>query len=210
MNEALLTEYEARYRNILVPIARALELLLVDHCTTAPALPHIDRIAARAKRPDSFASKAAKQNDDGTLYYEHPLIEIQDQVAARIIVFYTDDVEPTCALIRRYFTNAELQTKEPKSEWEFGYFGRHFILTLPADAVPAQIDREAAPPLFELQVRTLFQHAWSEASHDPIYKPHVHPTAEQKRLCAFASAQAWGADRAFFQLRRNRTATDPE
>jgi putative GTP pyrophosphokinase len=210
MNKALLTQYETRYRDILVPIARALELLLVDHCITPRALPHIDRIITRAKSPESFATKAAKQNDDETQYYEDPLDQIQDQVAARIVVFYTDDVEPTCDLIRRYFTFAEQQTKEPKSEWEFGYFGRHFILTLPADAVPAEIDRAAAPPLFELQVRTLFQHAWSEASHDPIYKQHVRPSAEQKRLCAYASAQAWGADRTFVELRRSMTATGAE
>ena len=34
-------------------------------------------------------------------------------------------------------------------------------------------DRERTPRFFELQVKTLFQHAWSEASHDIAYKPDV-------------------------------------
>ncbi|WP_244619298.1 hypothetical protein [Rhizobium sp. 18055] len=60
---------------------------------------------------------------------------------------------------------------------------------------------DLVPNFFEIQVKTLFQHAWSEANHDLGYKPESDRlTSDQNRLLAFASAQAWGADRAFDEL----------
>ena len=48
------------------------------------------------------------------------------------------------------------------------------------------------PKFFELQIKTLFQHAWSEAEHDLGYKEDKHLNLDQKRRLAFTSAQAWG------------------
>jgi putative GTP pyrophosphokinase len=192
--------YIARHRGILSPIAPVLESFIVDFMSTDPKVPRVDRITARAKDPDSFMKKTQKRNKDGTLYYSDPLVQIQDQIGARIIVFYLDDVEATCARVMKYMTVAEETVKEPESEWEFGYFGKHFVLTLPADVVPQDLDPQSAPRLFELQVRTLFQHAWSEANHDLVYKAPQELNSSQNRRCAFTAAQAWGADRIFQEL----------
>ena len=71
---------------------------------------------------------------------------------------------------------------------------------LPRDAVPKSILLADAPGFFELQIKTLFQHAWSEANHDLGYKPETPFDTNQKRLMAYTSAQAWGADREFDRL----------
>ncbi len=93
----------------------------------------------------------------------------------------------------------------PDSEWEFGYFGKHYILLLPRDVIDPGIDQNLVPEFFELQVKTLFQHAWSEANHDLGYKPGAAPlTADEKRRLAFTAAQAWGADRVFDELCQGR------
>jgi putative GTP pyrophosphokinase len=55
---------------------------------------------------------------------------------------------------------------------------------------------------FELQLKTLFQHAWSEADHDLGYKPSAELSLDQKRRLAFTAAQAWGADLIFDELYR--------
>jgi putative GTP pyrophosphokinase len=102
----------------------------------------------------------------------------------------------------KYFRHIEEAKIEPETEAEFGYFGRHYILSLPEDVVPTGIPLEAAPKVFEVQIRTLFQHAWSEAEHDIGYKPARDLNAEQKRRFAFSAAQAWGADLIFQELYR--------
>ena len=56
------------------------------------------------------------------------------------------------------------------------------------------------PKFFELQIRTLFQHAWAEAEHDVGYKPTQPLKLEERRKIAFTAAQAWGADTIFQEL----------
>ena len=188
--------YRRRYEKILVPIASNLEKFLEEYLLGRP---RIDRISVRAKTPTSFLKKAMKE-EHGKREYDDPLGEIQDQIGARVIVFYTSDVRPTSQRLRRYFRHIEMSNKEPKSEKEFGYFGKHFILALPDDVIPKRIKLTEAPKVFELQVRTLFQHAWSEAEHDLGYKPRRKLTKMEKRKFAFTAAQSWGADRIFQDL----------
>lgn len=189
-------QYEARYRDVLTRCTGGLQKLLEGHLAD---IPRIDRILVRAKSPTSFLKKAAKQHNGADVYVD-PIGQIQDQIGARVVVFFTSDVEPTSRRIQKYFQHIEKKLKEPESEAEFGYFGKHYILALPSDCVPAGIAVDQAPEVFELQVRTLFQHAWSEAEHDLAYKPTHVLTPDQKRRFAFTAAQAWGADLIFQDL----------
>jgi putative GTP pyrophosphokinase len=197
MTEKLLAEYTERYNGVLQPIAYALECLIKDHISGAK---RIDRVSARAKSPERFIAKASKVDADGRPRYPDPYVQIQDQVGARVVVYYLRDVPRVNDLLLKYFRPIEEQLIVPDSEWEFGYFGLHYVLVLPKDAVPSQIQLDDAPRFFELQIKTLFQHAWSEANHDLGYKPEAPLDSNQKRLLAYTSAQAWGADREFDQL----------
>lgn len=190
-------DYRKRHTNALLPIAkqltRHLQALLEGEV-------RIDRISARAKSVDRFMAKAEKVKDDRPKYDE-PLHQIQDQIGARIITFYTDDVPRISDAVLKYLRAIETQDIVPENEWEFGYFGHHHILMLPADVVDPTIDPELVPKFFELQIKTLFQHAWSEANHDLGYKPGSAPLdRDQLRQLAYTSAQAWGADRVFNEL----------
>jgi putative GTP pyrophosphokinase len=190
---SLAETYATRYSRQLTPAARALE----DHLQALTRdQPRIDRVAARAKTPASFLVKAAKL-ENGVLKYEDPLTQIQDQIAARIITYYLADVERLEALISEYFGSIENKRVGPESSSEFGYEGHHFILLTPEEAFPRPLDRRDGPPVFELQIKTVFQHAWSAAGHDLIYKSHVELTRDQSRRAAFTAAQAWGADMIF-------------
>lgn len=64
---------------------------------------------------------------------------------------------------------------------------------------------DCLPEFFELQIKTLFQHAWSEAEHDLAYKPELGELDEvELRKLAFTAAQAWGADEIFEDLFQGR------
>ena len=201
-DDALAAEYGDRYEN-LKPTANALREYLADLLKTEP---RIDRVTARAKDPVSFIKKAGALTD-GKPKYSEPLAQIQDQIGARIITFYRADVDQLDCIIKSYFKTIEFRDRIPESEWEFGYFGRHYVLVLPSDVKSDSIDKSLLPDFFELQVKTLFQHAWSEAEHDLGYKPGSMPlSSDEKRKLAYTSAQAWGADHMFDELFRARTA----
>lgn len=193
--------YTLRREKILVPLAARIE----DHLKNLlGSFARIDRISARAKSVDRFLGKAAKL-ENGKPKYEDPLNQIQDQVGARIVTFYASDVERIRLEIEKYFKYIESQKIVPESEKEFGYEGRHFILFVPEDLIDDTVSRDESVELFELQIKTLFQHAWSEAEHDLGYKPSVKLTSDQNRRLAFTAAQAWGADQIFDEMFRQTT-----
>jgi putative GTP pyrophosphokinase len=192
-----MTTYSERYKGFLQEVASKLREIVLDHISE---LSNIDQVTARAKDPTRFAEKASRTNAEGGQKYPDPLTEIQDQIGVRIVVFYKTNVDPVIAIINKYFQAIEEKELVPESFWEFGYFGRHLVLALPRDAVPSDIEIEESPPFFELQVKTLFQHAWSEANHDLGYKAATELSGDQKRRLAFTAAQAWGADRMFQEL----------
>jgi ppGpp synthetase/RelA/SpoT-type nucleotidyltranferase len=200
--DSLEADYRRRHA-VLVRLARNVSKHIQDLLQDQP---RIDRISARAKDVDRFLKKATSQIE-GRPKYSEPLNQIQDQIGARIVVFYKSDVDRIDAFVKRYFTAIEYRRVVPDSESEFGYFGHHLVLVLPSDTVEEDMDKALIPDFFELQIKTLFQHAWSEADHDLAYKPGDKPlTGEQKRLVAFTSAQAWGADHMFERLFQERGA----
>ena len=194
---ALLAECRARYAAILAPLAGKLHSHLQEAFT---GIPRIDRVSARAKNPERFLGKALKRRGDGALKYDHPFEQIQDLVGARVIVFYKQDVDAVSDAVDRYFRRIEGKNLVPDAVNQFGYVGRHFILAIPEDLIDDGADRLKTPQFFELQVKTLFQHAWSEAEHDLNYKASEPLSTLQQRQIAFTAAQAWGADQIFEQL----------
>lgn len=199
--ETLEEAYRTRHEVALTPIAVSLREYIADLLKKEP---RIDRITARAKEPESFLKKATAEVK-GRKKYKEPLSEIQDQIGARIIAFYRSDIDRLDAIVKRYFKPIEVKNRVPESEWEFGYFGRHYVLVLPTDVKGDAIDKKYIPDFFELQIKTLFQHAWSEAEHDLGYKTGSTPlNSDEKRKLAYTSAQAWGADHMFDELFRTR------
>jgi putative GTP pyrophosphokinase len=190
-------EYLDRYETILKPLADRLAEHVRD---SVSSLPRVDRVTVRAKSPDRFLEKAKKTLEDGSSKYRNPLDQIQDMVGARIIVFYKSDVDNVSDVIDKYFRRIECKNMIPDSPNEFGYVGKHYVLAVPKDILDDTYDGERTPQFFELQVKTLFQHAWSEAEHDLAYKPEGNLTPDQRRQVAFTAAQAWGADLIFQQL----------
>lgn len=163
--------YKHRYDTLLQRLAVSLEGLIRDYLQ---GVPRVDRVGARAKSVDRFLAKSLKRSD-GQPKYVDPLSQIQDQVGARIITFYLSDVIHVSGVIERYFRPVETKDLVPESEWEFGYFGKHYILLMPTDVIEPDMLRSDVPDFFELQIKTLFQHAWSEAEHDLGYKPGAVP-----------------------------------
>lgn len=195
-------EYKQRWKQYLEPIANKLQERLLDELRDVP---RVDRISARAKDPIKFINKSQKI-EDGKQKYNDPLVQIQDQIGARVVVFYIDDIIAVEKVIEDYYRHIEKKNLVPESDSEFGYIGKHYVLKLPEDIIEDEDNKTKIPIFFELQIKTLFQHAWSEANHDLGYKPDQVLNSQHRRKLAFTAAQAWGADQIFSELLKDLSA----
>lgn len=198
-SNSLEEDYANRFTRCLIPLAIKLESLFTE---ITEEYPRVDRVSSRAKEISSFLNKANKKIDDRNKYGD-PLNDIFDQIGVRIVVNYNSDLEPICNLVEKYFGPIEKLRKEPELDDEFGYEGFHYILFIPPDLFTSEIDNYNCPKFFELQIKTLFQHAWAQADHDLLYKPQIILNKDQKKRIAFTAAQAWGADEIFDELFRS-------
>ena len=154
-------------------------------------VPRVDRISSRVKSVERFLEKTEGKG------YHQPLQDIQDQIGVRIVVFYRSDIQTVSERVIREFREVENRPMEQPDPEVFSYEARHVVCLIPPD-----IHSRHKPPIdfFELQISTLFQHAWAEANHDLGYKPHGALTYEFRKKIAWAAAQTWGADVIFDEL----------
>lgn len=192
MLDQLRIDFESR-RTELLGIADKLESELRE---VLRGFPHIDRIGFRVKETESFVKKVA--NHQQSIPYEFPLVEVEDQIAGRVLVFFRPDVVSIQRRLKEKFTAVESVRREPPKDAEFGYESHHLVCTLPPHVLPSGwLSRNDVPRTFELQVRTLFMHAWAEPQHDLAYKAASDLPREIRRELAWVAASAWGADKAF-------------
>ncbi len=188
-------KYTERFNTFLTPAAEGIEEFLEEVLGQNSA---VCSVKTRPKGIDSFVEKAERQ-DDGTPRYSDPLNQIQDQIGALVTTRFLADVDVVESVVNQHFRPIEKRLIQPDSEYEFGYVGRHFVLFIPTDVWSPLTE---SPPLrfFELQIKTLFQYAWSETNHRIGYKQLSRLDLEERRLTAYIAAQAWGADRAVNEL----------
>lgn len=200
-------EAAARYQQRL-PLLDGLAANLEDAVQSHLAgMPHIDRIAFRAKTLESFLAKVYERKTEPP--YSEPLLEIEDQVAGRVIVFFPDDLDAVKARLPSLFGEVELSERRPEKVTEFDYEGFHGIYNIPPQCKPRGWEEcDDVPSTFELQVRTVFQHAWAEPQHDIAYKPRIELSFDERREVAWVAASAWGADHAFNRLWKQVSARD--
>ena len=132
MTSNLATTYENLHAEVLTPVAEGLKSYLAE---VLEGVARIDAISTRAKRPESFAGKALKQDAQGNTKYRNPLVQIQDQIGARINVLFLSDFSNVKAAIEDYFHAVEWVEKKPESDMEFSYFGEHYVLKIPDDVI---------------------------------------------------------------------------
>jgi ppGpp synthetase/RelA/SpoT-type nucleotidyltranferase len=159
-------------------------------------LTHIDRISFRVKGVESFVEKALDPTNDPP--YRQPLIEIEDQLAGRVIVFFLSDMDTVEERLNGTFNTVEQKKRRPSRDQEFGYESNHLICVIPHHLKPSGWGAHSdMPATFEIQIRTIFMHAWAEPQHDIGYKGAGDLPSDIRRQMAWIAASAWGADQAF-------------
>lgn len=154
---AILQEYQdnlPRFREVEQEVKEKLRQTLAD----AGLL-----VAAIESRVKSYNSLAGKLELKGHKY--NSLADLTDILGLRVITFYIDDVDKVASAVERLFVIDWDNTVDKRKIHEidsFGYLSLHYICSVPG-----------FPYRFEIQMRTLLQHAWANMDHDTGYKSGV-------------------------------------
>jgi putative GTP pyrophosphokinase len=99
------------------------------------------------------------------------LRDLQDLVGVRVILLFRRDLERACTAIERNFRiRKQYDTQERLGADQFGYSSRHFVVDIPESWLTVPTMSGLGDLGAEIQVRTLAQHIWAEASQALQYK----------------------------------------
>ena len=166
-------------------------------------------ISFRVKGEDSIIKKAFYRKDKR---YTDPYLQITDKIGGRIVVLLEEQVKDVCCVIESLsdFTSSKDRDfeKERNANPEiFLYQSNHYILRNSEDILYLGTLIPANTPA-EIQIRTLLQHAYSELTHDTIYKPNTAATPDVKRYVARSMALIEVTDNIFSKVHESLRYTE--
>lgn len=193
-------DYLAKYP-LYESLSQRLKILLKDVADAANIDLHA--IEARAKTPDSFASKITRPGKD----YSDPLSEITDLCGIRAILYYQEDVDQLANAIKKHFDVSTTDSVDKKSELnqdQFGYISLHLICEI--NKARAMLPEwEIYKGLkFEIQARTVLQHAWASISHQLHYKSNADDKDNFTRQLSRIAGLLELSDEQFSELKKKR------
>ena len=136
---------------------------------------HLWQIQDRAKEPSSLEKKLS---DRGLLGHTNIENEIKDLAGCRLIFYSNDEVDK--------FLNSRIISENFDVDWDKSkphqpvgenpdvaelYRAHHYLVCLKKDRTQLPEYASFLNLKCEIQIQTILNHAWSETSHDVVYKP---------------------------------------
>lgn len=164
-SRAILKEYQ-RERPVFEKMRQTIPAMVQSIFDEAGIV--VASIESRVKEEKSLAGKLELK---GAKY--NSIADITDIFGMRIITFYVDDVDKVASVVERLFEvdwDNSVDKRKLHEVDSFGYMSLHYICRHPD-----------FPYRFEVQMRTILQHAWANMNHDTGYKSGVEVPMEYMR-----------------------------
>ncbi|MFJ8064886.1 GTP pyrophosphokinase family protein [Psychrobacillus sp. NPDC096426] len=167
MSEEIIKQYETekpRYESL----KNKCESLILDLLENRNIKYH--KIESRIKEKESLEKKIKSESKEGKY---SDLGNITDIFGIRIITYFEDDVDKVADLLKKEFNFDVLNSVDKRwgsNPSVFGYASLHQVLSV-SDSRKSLTEYEYIKDLkFEVQIRSILQHAWAEIEHDIGYK----------------------------------------
>lgn len=158
----------------------------------------ISNMTVRLKSEDALKNKIISKNK-----YSH-INDITDVIGCRIVTLFEKDVDKIFDLLGSTFEIVEVVDKRKKHKVntiEFGYTSLHLIVRFTDERCQLVEYQKYKDIRFEIQLRTVLQHAWAEVEHGLGYKSYYEPPMEIKRKLNRLAATLEILDEEFEEIR---------
>ena len=198
--QELLAQYESLlpvYTQMADIIPEKLKGFFNDAGIIVAAVEH--RVKARESLAGKLKLKGGKYRD---------IFDITDLVGIRVITFYIDDVDKVASVLERLFDidwENSIDKRKAHEIDSFGYLSLHYICSIPESAYTDPEHPEVNKIRFEVQMRTVLQHAWANMNHDTGYKSGVEIPRVYMRDMSRLAGMLEMVDDEFSRIRRELT-----
>ncbi|MDD9153406.1 hypothetical protein PUY80_12585 [Plantibacter flavus] len=143
------------------------------------------RVSFRVK---SFSSASKKVSSSDGKY--NSISDLHDLLGIRVITHLSSDVGLVSIAVRELFEIDEGRSVSKQDLLDadrFGYISEHLLAKIDVDRGALPEWQRFAGITFEIQVRSILQHAWAEIEHDLGYKsPTAIPAQVRRRFARLA------------------------
>ena len=157
----------------------------------------VHSLTGRLKEPESLKSKVLRPDKT----YQN-INEIKDLCALRIVTYFEDAIEQIASVVEANFQvdlSHSIDKRRILDSSQFGYSSLHYVVTLPPKAnAPAALLEIP----FEIQIRTILQHAWAEIEHDLGYKSAESIPSHMRRKFSRLAGLLEIADEEFVAIKK--------
>ena len=203
--DSLLREFKAIrpvYESLGGKVAELLSQLLGDKGI------QIHSINCRCKTEESLEGKIRRPGKDYSA-----LADITDLAGIRVITYFSEDVERVAEIVEELFDIDAKRSIDKRALLDpdrFGYQSLHYIASYTIQRVNFPENKKFGGKFFEIQIRSILQHAWAEIEHDLGYKSENGVPHDIRRRFARVAGLLEVADAEFDALKAalNKYETD--
>jgi len=193
---ALLDDFDGQLP-LLNALSPKLHTLITELLATKSLRVH--SVSTRIKSRESLEGKLSRFAGK----YEK-LDQITDLCGLRIVTYLEDEVNAVAALVEAEFSKDSENSVDKRQTAEFdrfGYSSVHYVVSLKPTCAQLPEYARFANLKFEIQIRSILQHAWAEIEHDLQYKGQDAVPRELRRRFARLAGLLEIADAEFMGIR---------